>query len=123
MRIERGNVERDEDVGLAVFDLQFQRRQRVQGRIVYDDAARLQRAEKGDHIVRGVGKEETDMHARPDAELLEPRRRAVGEGVELRVGQALVHEVERGPEAEALRGLLQHALYRRELERRVLAHV
>ncbi len=63
------------------------------------------------------------MHARPDAELLEAGRRAVRERVELRVGHALVHEVERGLRTESLRGLLQHALYGRELERRVLAHV
>ena len=123
LRIERGDVETDEDVGLAVFDLRLERRQRVQGRVVDDHAARLQHAEKGDDIVRRVGKEEADMHARPDAELLEAGRGAVRERVELRVGHALVHEIERGPRAEALRGCLQNALYGRELERRVLAHV
>ncbi len=51
------------------------------------------------------------MDARPDAELLEAGRRAVRERLELRVSRALVHEIERWPRAEALRGLLQHALY------------
>ena len=123
LRIERGDVETDKDVGLAVFDLQLERRQRVQGRVVDDDAASLQHAEKSDDVVGRVGEEETDMDARPDAELLEAGRRAVRERVELRVSRALVHEIERWPRAEALRGLLQHALYGRELERRVPAHV
>ena len=123
MRIERSEVETDKDVGLAVFDLQLERRQRVQGRIVDDCAACLQHPEKSDDVMRRVGKEETDVHARPDAELLEAGRGAVRKRVDLRVGQALVHEVERGPRAEALRGLLQHALYGRELKRRVLTHV
>ena len=121
--ITRGDVETDKDVGLAVFDLQLERRQRVQGRVVDDCAAGLQHAEKGDHIVRRVGKEETDMHARPDAELLEAGGCAVRKRVELRVGYALVHEVERGLRTKSFRGLLQHALYGREFKRRVLAHV
>jgi hypothetical protein len=63
------------------------------------------------------------MHARPDTELLEAGRRAVRKRVDLRVGQALVHEVERGTWPKSLRGFLQNALYGRELEWRVLAHV
>ena len=123
LRIERGDVETDEDVGLAVFDLQLERRQRVQRRIVDDCAAGPQHAEKSDDIVRRVGKEETDMHAGLNAELLEAGRRAVRKRIELRVGYALVHEIERRLGAEALRGCLQNALHGRELERRVPAHV
>ena len=121
--IARCDVETDKDVGLAVFDLQLERRQRVQGRVVDDCAACFQHAEKGDDVVRRVGKEETDMHAGPDAKLLEAGGCAVRERVELRVGYALVHEVERGLRAKSFRGFLQHALYGRELKRRVLAHV
>ena len=123
LRIERGEVETDEDVGLAVVDLRLERRQRVQGRVVDDHAARLQHAEERDDVVGRVGQVEADMHAGLDAELLEARRRAVRERVELRVSRPLVHEVERRLRAEALGGVLQDALHGRELERRVPAHV
>ena len=73
--------------------------------------------------MRRVGEEEADMHAGLNAELLEAGRGAVRKSVELRVGYALVHEVERRLRAKSLRGFLQHALYGRELERRVPAHV
>ena len=123
LRIERGEVETDEDVGLAVVDLQLQRRQRVQGRVVDDRPARFQHAEKGDDVMRRVGQVEADMNARLDAELLEARRGAVRERVQFRVGCALAHEVERRLRAEALGGVLEHALHGREIERRVPAHV
>ena len=123
LRIERGEVERDEDVGLAVIDLRLERRQRVQRRVVDDRAARLQHAEERNDVMGRVGQVEPDMDAGLNSELLEARRRAVRERVELRVGRPLVHEVERRLWAEALGGLLQDALHGRELERRVPAHV
>ena len=85
MRIERGEVERDQDVGLAVVDFELKRRERVQRRIIDDDPARLHRPEERDHVVGRIGQVEPDMHAGLDAELLEAGRGAVGERVELRV--------------------------------------
>ncbi len=111
LRIERGDVEGDEHVRLAVLDLEFERAQRVERRIIDDHAARLQDAEKGDRVMGRVRQIEADMHAGPDAELLEARGRAVGERVELGVADPLVHELQRRKRAEPLRRLAENAVH------------
>ena len=121
--IERGEVERHQDVGLAVIDLELERGERVQGGIVDDRAAGFEHAEEGDDILGRVGQEEADMHARADAELLEPRGGAVRQRLQFRVGDPLAHELERRLGAEPLGGVVEHALHRREVERRVRAHL
>ena len=60
--------------------------QRVERRIIDDRAAGFQHAEEGDDIVGRVRQKEADMHARPDAELLEARGGAVRQRLEFRVG-------------------------------------
>ena len=121
LRVERGDVEGDEHVRLAVLDLEFEGPQRIERRIVDDRAAGLQHAEKGNRIMRGVRQIEADVHARPDAELLEARRRPVGERFELRVGDPLVHELQRGKRAEAPRRVGENALRWLGLDRQVPA--
>src|SRR6202046_5072531 len=64
---------------------------------------------------------EADVHAGLDAELLETGRAAVRKRVELSVGHALVHELQRGLVAETRRRCLQHDLQRRDVERDVRA--
>ena len=122
LRIERREVERDEDFGLAVFDFKLERAQRVQGRIVDDRAAGFQHAEEGDDVMGRVGHEDADVHARPNTELLKSRGGAVRERVQFRIGYLLVHELQRGERAKSLGGRLEDALHRREFERRVPAH-
>ena len=122
LRIDRREVERDEDFGLAVFDLELERAQRVQGRIVDDRAAGFQHAEKGDDVVGRVGHEDADVHARPNTELLKSRGGAVRERVQFRIGYLLVHELKRRERAKSLGGRFEDALHRREFERRVPAH-
>ena len=121
LRIERGEVQGHEDVRLAVLDLEFERPQRIERRIIDDRPAGLQHAEKGDRVMRRVGKIEADMHARPDAEPLEARRRAVGKRFELRVRDPLVHELQGGKRAEAPRRLGENALHEGWLDRDVPA--
>ena len=93
--------------------------QRLQRRVIDDRAARLQDAEEGDDVVRGVGQEEADMHAGAHAELLKAGGGAVGERLELRVADSPVHELQRRKRTEALGGSIQHALNGRDVERRV----
>src|ERR1700733_3778589 len=64
---------------------------------------------------------EADMHAGLDAELLETGRGAVRKRVELSVGHALVHELQRRLVAKTRRRFLQHALQRGDVERDVRA--
>ena len=77
LRIERGEVEADEDIGLAVFDLVLKRVQRIERRVIDHRAAGLEHAEEGDDVVGRVGQEEPNVDARADAELLEPEGGAV----------------------------------------------
>ena len=72
LRIERGEVERDKDVGLAVFDFQLERRQRVEGRVVDDHASGFQHAEKGDDVMGRVRQKQPDMHAGPTPSFWKP---------------------------------------------------
>ncbi len=121
LRVERGEVEGDEDVRLAVLDLEFERPQRVERRIVDDRPTGLQHAEKGDHVMGGVRQIEADMHAGPDAELLEARRGAIGEPLEFRIRDPLVHELKRRERAE-LRAVVSRMLWNgRDVDRRVPA--
>ena len=68
-----------------------------------------------------IGQIEGDVHARPDAELLEARGGAIGERIQLRVGNPLVHELQRRKRAEALGRRFEDALHRAEFDRRVPA--
>ena len=121
LRIGRGEVDGDENVSLAVADLEFERVKSVERRIVDDRSARFQDAKEGDHVVGRVRQIEADVHAGLDAELLKTGRRAVSQRVERRIGHALVHELQRGLAAEPRRRCLQHALQRRDVERDVRA--
>ena len=116
MRIGRGEIDGDENVGLAVADLEFKRVKSVERRIIDHRSARFQNAKEGDHIMGRVGQEEADMHPGLDAELLETGRGAVRKRVELGVGHGLVHELQRGLVTETRRRFLQHALQRRDVE-------
>ena len=121
LRIGRGEVHGDENVGLAVADLEFERVKSVERRIIDDRSARFQDAKEGDHVMGRVRQIEADVHAGLDAELLETGRGAVRKRVELSVGHALVHELQRGLVAETRRRCLQHALQRGDVERDVRA--
>src|SRR5580704_19391201 len=61
------------------------------------------------------------MHAGPDAELLEAPGGAVGQRLEFRIGDALVHELQRRKGSETLGGRVEHALHGGDVERRVPA--
>ena len=122
LRIKRGEIEGDQVVRVAVLYLRFERAQGVERRVIHHRSAGLQDAEEGDDVMGRIRQIEADTNARPDAEFLEASGGAVGERLELGIGDALVHELERRQRAEALRRGLEHALHRRDLDRRVPTH-
>ena len=111
LREQRGEIERDENVGAAVLDLVFEHALGVERRIVDDDAAGFHHAEERDHVMRRVGQIEADMHAGADAELLQARGEAVGQRVQLGVADAPAHEFERRQVGEALGRAFEHGLH------------
>ena len=94
--IERGKIERDENVGLAVLDLVLEHALGVERGIVDDRAARPEHAEESDRVMRRIGEIEPDMHARFHAQRLKALGGAIGERIELRVSDLAAHEIERG---------------------------
>src|SRR4029077_12323712 len=70
LRIERCDIERDEEVGAAVLDLVLQHRGGVERRVVDLRAAGLQHGEKRDDVVRRVRQIQADMDAWLHAKLL-----------------------------------------------------
>ena len=106
---------------LAVLDLEFEPAQRLERGDIDDCSARLQHAEEGDRVMGRIGQIEADVHARPDPELLEARGGAIGERFQLRVGNPLVHELQRRKRSEALSRRFEDALHRAEFDRRVPA--
>ena len=72
--------------------------------------------------MRGVKQIEANTNAGADAELLETRRGAIRERLELSVSYPLVHELQRRKRAKALGGRVENALHQPEVERSVPAH-
>ena len=99
LRVERHDIERDQDVGLAVAYFELELSCGVERRVVHHAATGLQDAEEGDQIVRRVGKIEADIDARPDAQLLEARRRMIRRLAIVGEGHHLVEEVGERPVA------------------------
>jgi hypothetical protein len=88
----------------------------VERRVVDHGPARLEDAEEGDHVVRRVRQEQAHVHPRADADLLQALGGAVGERVELAVGDPLVHELERRPVGPLDRGVDEDLLQRLGLD-------
>jgi len=122
LRVERGDVERDEDVGLAVLDLVLEDLLGVERRIVHHHPARLEHAEEGDEVVRRVREIQAHVHAGLHAQALETARRAVGERAELPVGIPAPHELERRIVGPALRGFVEQRRNGKQRDVGVPAH-
>ena len=90
--------------------------------VVHHGAARLEHAEEGDGIVRGVGKIDSDVNSRPDAQLLQALGGAIGQIVELAIGELLAHEVERRLVRPLFRGLFENLRHRHGRELGIPAH-
>ena len=99
LRVERSDVERHQDVGLRIADLEFEFTRRIERRIVHHPATRLQHAEEGDDVVGGIGQVEADVHARFHAQLLEAGGGPVGCFLVVAERHHLVEEVGEGPVA------------------------
>ncbi len=116
VRIQRLEVQRDDDVGLAVLDLVAQLALGIERAVIHHSAAGLQDGEEADHVMRRVGQEQADMHARADAELLEAFGGTVDQVGNRRIGIGLAHEVQAGPRREARDGIVQQGPDRPGLE-------
>ena len=68
-----------------------------------------------------IGQIEGDVHAWADAKLLKADGGAISERFQLRVGNPLVHELQRRKRAEALSRRVEDALHRAKFDRRVPA--
>ena len=105
--IERGGIERHQDVGLGIADLELEFARGIERAVVHHLAAGLQHAEEGDDVVRRVGQVEPDIDAGLDAELLEARGRPVRRLLVVAEGHHLVEEVGEGLVAELRAALLE----------------
>jgi hypothetical protein len=97
LRIERRDIERHQDVGLAVAYFELKLARGIERAVVDHPAARLQHAEEGDQVVRRVGQVEPDIDARADAQLLEAGRGVVRRLLVVTEGHDLVEEVGERP--------------------------
>ena len=122
VRVQRRQVQREQQVGLAVADLVLEHLGGVQRRVVDHRAAGLEDGEEGDHAVRRVRQVDADMHAGPDAELLQALGGAVGHRAQLAVAQALAHELDRRPVGPLRHGVVEDLLQRRRFDLDVPAH-
>ncbi|MCY1504929.1 hypothetical protein D9M68_391170 [compost metagenome] len=122
LRVQRRQVERDEEVGLAVLDLVLEHLRRIERRVVDHRAARLQHAEQRDQVVRRVGQEQAHVHAGAHAQDLQPLGRAVDQRAELAVVQPLAHEVDGRPVGKTGHGVGQDLLDRGGRDRVVPRH-
>ena len=107
LRVERRDVERDQDVGLQIADLELELTRGVERAVVDHPAAGLEHAEEGDDVVRRVGQVQADIDAGFDAELLEAGGRLVGGFLVVAEGHHLVEEVGEGPVAVLRAALLE----------------
>ena len=89
-------IERDHQLGLAVLDLEGQLLERVEGVVVDDRAAGLQRGEVVNDEGRAVRHQEPHLGALLDAELLQPGGRPIDHAADLSVAQDLAQEVGAG---------------------------
>ena len=96
LRVKRLQVERHENVGLAVVDLVLENLFRIQGRVVDYRAAGFHHPEERDDIVRRVGQIEPDMYAGAHAEFLKSLGRPISEVAQISIRDFLVHEIEGG---------------------------
>ena len=122
LRIERRQVEREDEVGAAVLDLVFQHLRRVERRVIDDRAAGFEHAKECDHVVRRIRQVQPDVNPRADAQALQPLGRAVGLVLKLAVAQASAHEFERRLVRPLRRGVVEDARHRQRLDRDVPAH-
>ena len=93
LRVQRRDIERNQDVGLGVADLELELAVGIERAVVDDAAAGLEHAEEGDEVVRRVGQVETDVDAGLHAQFLEAGRGAVGGFLVVLVGHHLVEKV------------------------------
>ena len=107
LRVERRDVERHQDVGLRIADLELELARGIERAVVHHPAAGLQHAEEGDDVVRRVGQIEADIDAGLDAQLLEAGRGLVRRFLVVAEGHHLVEEVGEGPVAVLRAALLE----------------
>ena len=91
------DVERHHDRGPGILDLARDLALGVQRIVVDDRTAGLEHREEADHVVRAVRQEQTDPHARLDAELLEALGGPIYQLADLPVARLSTEEVETGP--------------------------
>ena len=109
LRVQRRHVEREQQVGATVLNLVLEHLGCVQRRIVHRRAAGLEHAKEGNHVVWGIGQEQSDVNAGPYAQLLQTLGRAIGQGSQIPVAQAPAHELQRGVVGPFAHGLVQDA--------------
>ncbi len=112
LRIQRRQIERDDDIGLAIVDLVRQHLFRVERRVIDHGAAGFQHTEKTDHVVRSVGQVEPDMHTRLDPQLLESLGGAVSQLFQFTVAYFASHEIQRRMIGPFRRRIIQNLRHR-----------
>ena len=122
LRVERRQVERDEDIRLTILDLVLEHALGIERRIIDHRAAGLEHAEESDRIVRRIRQVQTDMHARTDPETLQPRGGAIRQRAELPVTNDTAHEVQRRTLRPARHGVVEDLLHRHQRQLGVPAH-
>ena len=112
VRVQRGQVERDQEVGFAVFHLVLEHTRRVERRVVDDRAAGLQHAKKGDRKVWRVRQVQADVHAGADTQQLKSFGRPIDQRAELAIGDAPPHEVQKRPIGRRRHRVVEQLLHR-----------
>ncbi|MNO54427.1 hypothetical protein D3C76_448990 [compost metagenome] len=107
-RVEGSQIEGDEDVGAAILDLVRQHVAGIQRRVVHHGATGAEDGEEADDVLRHVGQEQPDMHARSDAHALQPGGHARDQVGQLAVADLAAHEVDGGAIGPAAYGVVQH---------------
>ena len=122
LRIERGHVECDEEVGTAVLDLVLQNRCGIEWRVVDHRAAGLQHREECNDVVRRIREVQADVHARLHAKLLQPTCGAIHVIAQLPIAQALAHKINRRPIGPLGDGIIENCLQWRRGDILIPAH-
>ena len=119
LRIERRDIQGDQDVGFRIADLVLEFTRRIERAVIHHHAAGLEHAEEGDDVVGRVGQVEAHLHARLHAKFLESGGSLVGRQLVIPEGHHLVEEIGEGPVAvlgaAVLEGLVDGLLRNIEL--------
>ena len=114
LRVQRRQVERDEDVSLTVRHLVLEHALGVERRIVDHRAAGLEYAEERDRVVRRIRQVQADVYARTDSQLLESGRGTIHQRTQFAVADDAAHEFERRTFRPARHGFVEDLLHRHQ---------